>query len=80
MDGDSRSLEHCDHGCGCLNKVMQCRRGNMDFRFSEEQTLLKDSVERLIGDRYGDFERRRPTSRNAAAGARPCGRIIRRWA
>jgi pimeloyl-CoA dehydrogenase small subunit len=31
----------------------------MDFRFSEEQQLLKDSVERLIGDRYGDFERRR---------------------
>jgi alkylation response protein AidB-like acyl-CoA dehydrogenase len=31
----------------------------MDFRFSDEQTLLKDSVERLIGDRYGDFERRK---------------------
>jgi pimeloyl-CoA dehydrogenase small subunit len=31
----------------------------MDFSFSEEQLLLKDSVERLIGDRYGDFERRK---------------------
>src|SRR5262245_13306226 len=31
----------------------------MDFRFSDEQTLLKDSVERLISDRYGDFERRK---------------------
>src|SRR5688572_22007811 len=31
----------------------------MDFGFSEEQLLLKDSVERLIADRYGDFERRR---------------------
>jgi pimeloyl-CoA dehydrogenase small subunit len=31
----------------------------MDFSFSDEQLLLKDSVERLIGDRYGDFERRK---------------------
>jgi pimeloyl-CoA dehydrogenase small subunit len=31
----------------------------MDFGFSEEQLLLKDSVERLIADRYGDFERRK---------------------
>lgn len=30
----------------------------MDFDFSEEQRLLKDSVERLLGDRY-TFERRR---------------------
>jgi pimeloyl-CoA dehydrogenase small subunit len=31
----------------------------MDFSFSEEQLLLKDSAERLIADRYGDFERRK---------------------
>jgi pimeloyl-CoA dehydrogenase small subunit len=31
----------------------------MDFGFSEEQLLLKDSVARLIADRYGDFERRK---------------------
>ena len=31
----------------------------MDFSYSEEQLLLKDSVERLIADRYGDFERRK---------------------
>ena len=31
----------------------------MDFSFSSEQHLLKDSVERLIADRYGDFERRK---------------------
>jgi alkylation response protein AidB-like acyl-CoA dehydrogenase len=30
----------------------------MDFEFSEEQRLLKDSVECLLGDRY-DFERRK---------------------
>jgi pimeloyl-CoA dehydrogenase small subunit len=30
----------------------------MDFEFSEEQQLLKDSVERLLGDRY-DFEQRK---------------------
>jgi pimeloyl-CoA dehydrogenase small subunit len=30
----------------------------MDFEFSEEQRLLKDSVERLLADRY-DFERRK---------------------
>ncbi len=31
----------------------------MNFSFSEEQLLLKDSAERLIADRYGDFERRK---------------------
>ncbi|MGB0084727.1 MAG: acyl-CoA dehydrogenase family protein [Rhodomicrobiaceae bacterium] len=31
----------------------------MDFDLTEEQRLLKSSVERLIGDRYGDFERRK---------------------
>ncbi len=31
----------------------------MDFDLTEEQSLLKSSVERLIGDRYGDFERRK---------------------
>ena len=30
----------------------------MDFELSEEQRLLKDSVERLIADRY-DFEKRK---------------------
>ena len=30
----------------------------MDFDLTEEQSLLKDSVDRLIADRYGDFERR----------------------
>lgn len=31
----------------------------MDFDFSEEQTLLKDQLERLLADRYGFEERRR---------------------
>src|SRR3954471_11198154 len=31
----------------------------MDFDLTEEQRLLKDSVERLVSDRY-DFERRKP--------------------
>lgn len=31
----------------------------MDFDLTEEQSLLKDSVDRLIDDNYGDFERRR---------------------
>lgn len=30
----------------------------MDFEFTEEQQLLKDSVERLLGDKY-DFEKRK---------------------
>ncbi len=30
----------------------------MDFDLTQEQALLKDSVDRLIADRYGDFERR----------------------
>ncbi len=31
----------------------------MDFELTEEQRLLKESVDRLIEDRYGDFERRK---------------------
>src|SRR6202000_2312757 len=31
----------------------------MDFDLTDEQRLLKDSVDRLIADRYGDFERRK---------------------
>lgn len=31
----------------------------MDFDFTDEQRLLKDSVDRLISDRYGDFDRRK---------------------
>lgn len=31
----------------------------MDFDFSEEQTLLKDQLERLLADRYGFEERKR---------------------
>ncbi len=31
----------------------------MDFDLTDEQRLLKDSVDRLISDRYGDFERRK---------------------
>ena len=35
----------------------------MDFEFSEEQRLLKDSVERLLKDRY-DFEQRKAYARS----------------
>ena len=31
----------------------------MDFDLTEEQALLRDSVDRLIADTYGDFERRK---------------------
>ncbi|MFT8243818.1 acyl-CoA dehydrogenase family protein [Roseomonas sp. BN140053] len=31
----------------------------MDFDLTEEQRLLKDSIDRVIGDAYGDFEQRR---------------------
>ena len=34
----------------------------MDFDLSEEQRLLKDSVDRLVADRYG-FEQRRAFQR-----------------
>src|SRR5690349_20975276 len=45
----------------------------MDFDLSEEQRLLKDSVERLLADRY-DFERRK------AHGATPEGWSRALWA
>jgi pimeloyl-CoA dehydrogenase small subunit len=38
----------------------------MDFDLSDEQRLLKDSVDRLIADRYGDFERRKGYQKEAA--------------
>ena len=46
----------------------------MDFDLSDEQRLLKDSVERLLADRY-DFEtRKRHGSAASPAGAGTCGR------
>jgi pimeloyl-CoA dehydrogenase small subunit len=39
----------------------------MDFDLTDEQRLLKDSVDRLIEDRYGDFEHRRAYQQE------PCG-------
>ena len=35
----------------------------MDFDLSEEQSILKDSVERLLADRYGFEERRKHMAR-----------------
>ena len=46
----------------------------MDFDLSEDQRLLKDSVDRLLGDAYADFERRR------AATATPPGYNEALWA
>lgn len=31
----------------------------MNFEYTDEQRLLKDSVDRLVNERYGDFERRK---------------------
>ncbi|MBO1077893.1 acyl-CoA dehydrogenase family protein [Roseomonas haemaphysalidis] len=31
----------------------------MDFNLTEEQRLLKDSIDRFMADRYGDFEKRK---------------------
>lgn len=44
----------------------------MDFDLSEEQRMLKESVERLIGERY-DFEQRKSYMKEPAASAGPCG-------
>ncbi|WP_088344091.1 MULTISPECIES: acyl-CoA dehydrogenase family protein [Rhodomicrobium] len=42
----------------------------MDFDLTEEQSLLKDSVDRLIEDRYGDFERRNAYAREPGGWSR----------
>jgi pimeloyl-CoA dehydrogenase small subunit len=46
----------------------------MDFDFTDDQRLLKDSVERLIADAYGDFEKRRTYQ------AEPAGWSAALWA
>jgi pimeloyl-CoA dehydrogenase small subunit len=46
----------------------------MDFDLSDEQRLLKDSVDRLIDDHYGDFARRQAYARE------PHGFSARMWA
>ncbi len=46
----------------------------MDFDLSDEQRLLKDSVDRLIDDNYGDFSRRQGYARE------PDGFSPRLWA
>ncbi len=35
----------------------------MDFDLTDEQRLLKDSVDRLVDDEYGDFSRRQAFAR-----------------
>ena len=53
----------------------------MDFDLSDEQRLLKDSVERLVADRYGDSSSARPTQQGAGrAGARRSGATSPSWA
>jgi pimeloyl-CoA dehydrogenase small subunit len=46
----------------------------MDFDLSDEQRLLKDSVDRLVDDNYGDFTRRQGYARE------PDGFSARLWA
>ncbi len=46
----------------------------MDFDLTDDQRLLKDSVERLIADAYGDFEKRRTYQ------AEPAGWSAALWA
>jgi len=41
----------------------------MDFDLSEEQRMLKESVERLIGERY-DFEQRKTYMKDACGFSR----------
>ncbi len=42
----------------------------MDFDLTDEQRLLKDSFDRLIADRYGDFERRKGYQKEAGGWSR----------
>ncbi len=42
----------------------------MDFDLSEEQSQIKDSVDRLIEDRYGDFERRQAYAKETGGWSR----------
>jgi hypothetical protein len=44
----------------------------MDFDFTEEQRLLKESLDRLIADRYG-FDQRQSYAQSPEAGAARCG-------
>ncbi len=44
----------------------------MDFDLSEEQRLLKESVDGLLTDSY-DFDARKKYMKEKAAGARRCG-------
>jgi hypothetical protein len=46
----------------------------MDFDFTEEQRLLKESLDRLIADRYG-FDQRKGYAQNPEGWSRatPCG-------
>src|SRR5271165_7029262 len=45
----------------------------MDFDLTEEQRLLQDSINRLLEDRYGDFERRKSYQK------KPCGWSRSAW-
>ena len=47
----------------------------MDFDLTEEQRMLKDSVDRLIAERYS-FEQRKAICATPTAAAASCGRAI----
>ncbi len=60
-----------------LRQSWVCEGGcEMDFDLNDEQRLIKDSVERLLADRY-DFEQRKKHGASDKAGARICGRNMR---
>ena len=52
----------------------------MDFDLTEEQRLLKDSVEGLLTDRYDFEQRKKHGSRRRRAGATRSGRSSPSWA
>ena len=51
----------------------------MDFDLNEDQRLLKDSVDRLIDDAYGDFEKRKAYQRQPFGWSEQLWAIRRAW-
>ena len=52
----------------------------MDFDLNDEQRQLKDSVERLLADSYGDLAQRQGYRRSPRATASACGSNMPSWA
>ncbi len=64
---------------GVTNKRGNLRKRPMDFEYTEEQRLLRESLDRLLGDSYGFDKRKKSISPSPTGLAGLCGGNTLSW-